>query len=436
MNPTRKSFCPTGDSKANGGRTFTLTVLYSVQLWIVLQCLAPTGLAQKADLERHLRQAQQYLDQEKYSPAIGELKKAIALDALLPGAQNQLGYCHWKLGQFSEAQRAFETELKLEPASSYAHYYLGRILLGDSKAAEAIPHFEKALTDSPVPDVYHQLGLACLQAKKLDLAIAHLQKAVKLTPDKSDTRISLGRAYALAGRKSDAQRELGLASALKEREQTAIREFARCETLLKQEKPDEAVAVARELAQSQDPDLLLNLGVLLGRYRLYREALPPLERAASLRPQFFEAYYNIGLSLSSSRDFVRASEALQEAVRLKPASYEAQSLLGLVMIQRGKDDEAIAALERAVEIRPDDFRLLGLLGSKYLEKQNHDAASKTLRKAVDLQPDDPQLRFMLMQAYRTLGRQQDAAKEEEALRRLDDQRKRGQETKRDKPDQP
>src|SRR5208337_4979952 len=115
-----------------------------------------------------------------------------------------------------------------------------------------------------------------------------------------------------------------------------------------------------------------------------------------------------------------------EAVRLRPDSYDAQSLLGLVLLQEGQDDEAIPALQKAVDLWPGDSRLLGLLGSKYLERHSYQQASVLLRQAVDLQPEVPQLRYLLIQAYRGLGRQEDAARETEILAR-------GQSAKRAEP---
>jgi tetratricopeptide (TPR) repeat protein len=350
-------------------------------------------------LEQHLRQAQSHLDQERYGEAIDELRKAIALNPSIPGAYYQLGYSHWKLGHFSEARVAFERELKFQPPDPYSHYYLGRIFLSEGQTAKATDQFEKVLTISPILDVYQQLGGAYLGANKLEQAIAYLQKAVELHPDQSDARYQLGRAYALAGRKSDAQREFELARDLKDQDQQMIRELTQCEGYLKQKKTEEALAIARRLGQSQDADLLLSLGMVLGRYGLHHEALAPLHRAASLRPSFFEAHFNIGVSLVASQDFAGAAESLEKAVKLNPESYDAQSLLGIAFAQQGKVDEAIPPLRKAVTIRNDNPRLLGLLGLKYTEARYYKEAVETLRKAISLQPNNSQFRFLLIQAH-------------------------------------
>ncbi|MCI0625004.1 MAG: tetratricopeptide repeat protein [Acidobacteria bacterium] len=368
--------------------------------------------------ERHLLEAQSLIDQEKYSQGIDELKKAIVLDPSLSGAHNQVGYCHWRLGQFNEARLAFKRELRLEPFDSYSHYYLGLILLNEGDTYKAIEHFEQVLTTKPILDTHHHLGSAYLRADKVDKAIVHLEKAVEFFPEKPEARFNLGRAYALAGRKLDAEREFDIVRHLRAQQQKAIRDFTQCESFLKQNKIEEALAFARELMHSQDPDLLLNLGMLLGRNRLHREALQPLERAVSLRTSFFEAHYNIGLSLASSKDLTRAVDALRKAVRLRPDSYDAQSLLGLVMIQLGKDEEAISPLRKAVELRPNSPSLLGLLGLKYLERRYYQEATEVLRKAVDLQPETPPFRLLLIQAYQALGKPEEASKESEVLTRL------------------
>ena len=152
----------------------------------------------------------------------------------------------------------------------------------------------------------------------MDRAVAQLEKAVQLHSTQAEARYQLGRAYLRAGRNTDAQREFALARELRGQDQQAIQQLTQCEAYLKQNRTEEALALARELAQSQDPEVLLSLGMLLGRNRLHREALPPLERAARLRPSFFEAYLNMGLSLVASREYDRAGRDVERGGSAEP----------------------------------------------------------------------------------------------------------------------
>ncbi len=96
-------------------------------LGLVAFVLCPMSLTcEERPLEQYLRVAQAHFDQERFQAAIAELQKVIALNPSIPGTYYQLGYCHWKLGKSSEAQRYFERELQFKPPDPYSHYYLGR----------------------------------------------------------------------------------------------------------------------------------------------------------------------------------------------------------------------------------------------------------------------------------------------------------------------
>jgi len=351
-------------------------------------------------LEQYLRNAQVYLDQEKFSEAIAQLNKAIAHEPSLPGAYYQLGYCHWKLNHLAEARRAFERELNFPPPDTYSLYYLGRIFQAEGNTPAAIQHFEKAARISPILDVFERLGNVHLQTGNVELAIEYLEKGVQLHPDRGDAHYLLARAYLRAGRNHDARQQFALTNRLKAEDRQAIRDLLECEDYLKQNRAEEALRVARNLAQSSDADVLLALGKTLGQYRQHQDALKVLERAASLQSSFFEAHFNMGLTLAALKDIPRAVEALNEAVRLKPESYDAQILLGTILVESGKDDEgAIRHLRKAAEIRGENPRLLALLGMRYTQSRYYTAAITALSKAVQLDPANPEIRFLLLQAH-------------------------------------
>ena len=384
---------------------------------VLATCLALSAAAQSRRLDELLVEAERHIGQEQYAQAVATLERSRALAPRLPGIYKQLGYCHWKLGNFRQARLAFEKELELDPDAGYARYYLVRIHLTEGNPERAIALFESISRPEGL-DLDYQLGTAYLEAGRLDAAIACLERAVRAAPGLQQARNSLVRAYGLAGRGDDARRELDRARELSARAQQSIRDLGQLENLLKANKPEQGAAIARDLARSDDPDLLVNVGMLLGRHGLHREALPPLERAARIRPTLFEAHYNIGLSYVSAGEPATAAAALRRAVELNPGSYDAQRLLGLVLIQAGRGDEALAPLARAVEIRSDDPRLLALLGTKYLEKGRYQQAAGALAKAAAADPGNPEPHLFLSQAYRALGRVEAAEAERRTFERL------------------
>jgi tetratricopeptide (TPR) repeat protein len=356
------------------------------------------AFAQSGQVDGHLKSAQAHLDQERFEEAASALEHALELKRDIKGANYQLGYAYWKLQRYADASTAFERELKFAPPDPYSLYYLGRIAAAEGRHREAIRHFQKAAAISPILEVHQRLGSAYLQVGDLARAIDHYERAVKLHPERGDAHYQLARAYQRAGREADARRELETTRKLKGEHQEQIRDLVQCERLLNQNQHAEALALARKLADVRDPDLLISVGSLIGRYGHHRKAFEYLEQAAWLAPSF-EAHFNLAVTLVALKDLPPATAALREAVRLQPESYEARSLLGTLLAQQGRDEESIAHLRKAVELKADNPRLLALLGLKYTDGRYYSDAIDVLRKAIRLQPDNPELRFLLIQAH-------------------------------------
>jgi tetratricopeptide (TPR) repeat protein len=356
------------------------------------------AFAQIEKVDEHLGLAQTHLDEERFEQAASELEHALALRPDIKGAYYQLGYAYWRLHRYADAGKAFARELKFDPPDPYSLYYLGRIAAADGNHREAIRRFEIAAAISPILDVHQRLGSAYLQLGDLARSIDNYETAVKLHPERGEAHYQLARTYLRARREADAEREFETTRRLKGEHQEQIRELIECERLLAQKQHAQALALARKLSQVRDPDLLISVGTLLGRYEHHREAFDYLEEAAWLAPSY-EAHFNLAVTLVALKDLPRAINALREAVLLKPESYEARSLLGTFLAQQGRGEEAIAHLRKAVEMRADNPRLLALLGLKYTEGRYYSDALDVLRKAMTLQPDNPELRFLLIQAH-------------------------------------
>lgn len=80
------------------------------------------------------------------------LSAVLALALLLAGcglSQACKGQYYLNSGQYAAGAKAFQEDVRAHPGSSAAHYYLGRLLLAQDRAAEALPHFEQAVRLAP-----------------------------------------------------------------------------------------------------------------------------------------------------------------------------------------------------------------------------------------------------------------------------------------------
>jgi protein O-mannosyl-transferase len=82
------------------------------------------------------------------------------------------------------------------------------------------------------------------------------------------------------------------------------------------------------------------------------EAVPLLERAIALKPNYPEAHNNLGLALAQSGRPLEGIPHLEMSLRLKPNSFQAQNNLGIALANSGRAAEALLAFQRAAELNP------------------------------------------------------------------------------------
>ena len=117
-------------------------------------------------------------------------------------------------------------------------------------------------------------------------------------------------------------------------------------------------------AAKTDPtaDAMEGLGATLTRQGRFREALPYLRQAISLRPGNFMAWNCVGEALGSLGRAEEAADAFSRAVSVRGDFAPAHYNLGLALRRLGRREDAIGALRRAVELQPDFAEALHALG--------------------------------------------------------------------------
>jgi tetratricopeptide (TPR) repeat protein len=117
-----------------------------------------------------------------------------------------------------EARKEFEEELKINPQSAGAEYYLGELARQANNLPQAIEHFSRATNlYAGFAEAYAGLGRSLLDCDRTADALAPLETAAKLAPDNPSTHFALATAYQRLGRKQDAAREFGLQKSTSEK---------------------------------------------------------------------------------------------------------------------------------------------------------------------------------------------------------------------------
>jgi tetratricopeptide (TPR) repeat protein len=187
------------------------------------------------------------------------------------------------------------------------------------KHTAAIQRFKQSVAlDPTVAAVQHNLGLACLQAGRLEEAVLALGCAIRLNPELASAHASLADTLDLLGRENEAVVAYEAAVRLEPGQHSALAALAQIH--LKNDRR----------AEAEDT---------------YRAA------AAAAAGTHIAGLYNA--RAASAAGAPAEAEALLRALIVdEPACGVAHLVLGYVLAQGGRSDEAVASFERSIALEP------------------------------------------------------------------------------------
>jgi tetratricopeptide (TPR) repeat protein len=307
--------------------------------------------------------------------AAAEFQKAIDLDPKLAVAFVDLGEVFIEKHEYASAVPPLKKALELNPASEPGHQLLGYALLAQGYAVEAIPHLEKAHDEDA-------LGIALLDAGRLQEAVTVLQKAVAKNPDDPDLLYYYGRASGLLSKQ--------VFDALEAR----FPDSARAHQMMAQD-----YAALREVPSAE---------------REFNEAL-------RLRPQTAGLHLDLGYLYARAQQWDKAEEQFRLESELQPGNAEAAYRLGEAQMQLGKFHEARISFVHSDQLKLEMPETLYMLGKAASLDGNDALAQKSWLHLLTLEKDTPlagQAHFGLAGIYRKQGKAADADREMELFRQL------------------
>ena len=159
------------------------------------------------------------------------------------------------------------------------------------------------------------------------------------------------------------------------------------------------------------PETLNSFGNVLNRLGRAAEARPLLERAIQLQPRFANAHNTLGVTFMALRDAAAGEAAFRRALEIEPGLTVARVNLGWALANSGRVAEARALLEEARREQPDNAEAEFKLGLVYAMSQRLGDAASHVRRAVELQPGNADMRHVLGCVLLDLGRPGEAAEE-------------------------
>jgi adenylate cyclase len=140
-------------------------------------------------------------------------------------------------------------------------------------------------------------------------------------------------------------------------------------------------------------------------------------KALDLDSELAEAHASRGLALSLGERYQEAMAEFEKAIALDPTLFEAHYFDARASFAQGKLEQAAALFERAAEIKPDDYQSLCLLIQIYRslgrDRDKENAARKGIERAereLALHPENPRPAYLGAAALNAVG-EFDRAKE-------------------------
>jgi len=128
--------------------------------------------------------------------SVEEFKKAIKIDPLYEHGYMLLGLAQMQLGQWGDAQWAFEEAAKVEPGNAKAYLGIGSSLNEQRNYPAAQKALERGLDMDPESaEAHYELARTLAATGKWSAAGTHAQRAIDLNPDYPGPHIIMGNVY-------------------------------------------------------------------------------------------------------------------------------------------------------------------------------------------------------------------------------------------------
>ena len=162
--------------------------------------------------------------------------------------------------------------------------------------------------------------------------------------------------------------------------------------------------------------------LVTARMLLRREYLPVsqtyAQKALELDPTLPLAHELLGEIALVGNKLDEAIAELEKDRAHNPLEGAVYDRLGDAYVRAGKYDQAQATLQEAVLLEPNATGPLILLGKAMIKKNDPLGAATYLERAVQMDPANYMTHSLLGQAYRAMGRQEDASRENATAQKL------------------
>lgn len=366
-------------------RSFHLIVTCAIFVGAIHNCALAQSKAAPNDskvqeLYNEARSAQKSGD---LASAAAKYEAIIKIAPQLQPAYNNLGLLYFQQRDYAKAAAVLERAVKLDPASAATSTLLGMSLyeLGDYAAAR--PHLDAALRANP-KDANAELFLArtLVKLEDFEAAAVRLKHLTGQQPENQEAWYLLGQAY------------------------IKLSENA----ISKMNAIDPNSALSHEIS-----------GQIMESMNNYDGALVEYRKAVDIAPHEAGMHYALGNAYWHLGQWDAATEQFNAELENDPHNCMAEWKLGNILLEQNLDPErALAETDNALKMCPNLVQARVDHARALLKLNRSQDALPDLITAIKSNPDEAPIHFLLAQAYRGLGRADDARSEMAIFSKLEE----------------
>jgi tetratricopeptide (TPR) repeat protein len=288
------------------------------------------------------------------------------------GYRYQLAELLGRQGRFAEAAELLTALRAKGEAGLDAQLWLGRLLLGIERTADALALLPEVATRWPDSGEAHYLwGKALVQSGDSPAALLHFREGTALAPDRTDIRLTLLQSLVFTKR-----------GALSAKNPTADDRAVRAEV-------EEHARAAAALVSRDDPTGQLILGYAYRALGETERAAGFFATAAEVNDVRLQAAMELAFCQQDLGQIAKARQTLEALYKDFPDDPEVANSLGYLLAEQGKDLQRAEKLVRqALRSEPESGPYLDSLGWIYYQRGEYAGAFDLLVEAVNQRPDD------------------------------------------------
>lgn len=319
-------------------------------------------------------------------------------------------------GDLAGAVSNYEQLLQIAPHLGAAYNNLGALYLRQREYKKAVGVLEKGLKIDPKMPSGVLLGIALYEMRDYAEARSKLEAAVRANPKDNNAELFLANALIKLGELERAAEHLRQLSIRQPENQEIWYLLGKVHMKLS----EQALSKLNEI----DPNSVWAheiSGEVMESMKNYDGALLEYKKAVAMAPGQAGTHYMLGNAYWSLNMWEPATEQFRAELANDPANCLAQwKIGGMIVEQRGDAAEALSEIQKALDTCPN-LTAARLDRARALLKLDRPAeAVKDLEAAEKTDPAETSTHFLLAQAYRALGKTEQAQAEMKLFSRLEE----------------